>query len=356
MVNRSISKKVISVGPDFNPPLGGIAQVLSYYNSDVFDEFNVIVNSCPGSKLRKLYCALSAFWLLFWKLLASSDLSIVHIHTASNVSFRRSVLFMKLAKLMRRQVIMHIHAGSFKTYYEANRDFVKSNLMKCDRILALSPVWKAFFTQEIGLKHVDVISNLVPFPTLECIKTDPQKKIEALFLGAIKEEKGIFDLLDVLAAHREQLQGHFLLHVCGDGEVDRFLRQVKDNRLEDIVTFEGWVIQEQKVRLLNQCNLQILPSYIEGVPICLLEAMSYGQSIISTRIGGIPSIVEDQVNGILIDPGDKEALWNAIEQHLSHRELLGKFATKSQQVVKNYYPDCVAQQLESVYKQLLAKQ
>lgn len=352
-ISNKISKKVVTIGPTFRPVAGGIAQVMEYYHDYVFDDFQFIANSCPGSKLTKAFCAVKAFAKLL-NLLLVKDIEIAHIHTASKISFRRSVMFAKIGFLFKKKVIMHVHAGSFMDYYRTQPDYVAKYLKRCSKVIALSPVWKEQFEKEIGLTNVEIINNIVPPPVLDKnLAKGSAGCVHALFLGAIKKEKGIFDLVDMIAEHRDELQDEFVLHIGGNEQVDKLLQMIQVKHLESIVKFEGWVEQERKVALMNQCQLLYLPSYIEGLPICILEGMSYGMSIISTKIGGIPSIVEHGKNGFLLTPGDRGELWAATNRMVFDKEKRTDFGKRSLEIINSFYPENIIRQLVELYNNIL---
>lgn len=353
MIDKEIANKVLTIGPSFKPVEGGIAQVMEYYDTDVFSTFRFIANSCPGSKLRKLICAISAYIATFFTLLFHRNIEILHIHTASKVSFTRSMIFAQLGFLFKRKVVMHIHAGSFIQYYEANSEFVEKSLKRCDKVIALTELWKQRFEQQIGLSNVEVINNLVPLPSLCESITKSHDVVEALFLGAIKPEKGIFDLVEVIASHQALLRGKFVLYVGGNEQTERLIAEINRNDIGDIIKFEGWIGAERKVELMNRCSVLFLPSYIEGLPICIMEAMSYGLAIVASNIGGIPSIVKEGKNGCLLQPGDKNKLWQAIQLLTDSATLRHQMGNISKQMIEPYYPDNVALRLEQFYKSLL---
>ena len=123
-----------------------------------------------------------------------------------------------------------------------------------------------------------------------------------------------------------------------------------------MISYEGWISGEHKIRLLNQANAYILPSYNEGLPISILEAMSYQLPIISTKVGGIPEIVKDGVNGYLIEPGNKQQLKSAIDKLIFDKSIRVSMGLTSAQMVSGYLPEYVMNQLSEMYHYILANE
>ena len=113
----------------------------------------------------------------------------------------------------------------------------------------------------------------------------------------------------------------------------------------------GWVGGDKKINLLNWADVFILPSFNEGLPISILEAMSYGLPIISTPVGGIPEVVKD--NGTLVTPGNDGEICSAMKKYVDNHELLMKEGEMSLKIVETYLPEYVMMQLENIYIKLL---
>lgn len=350
MINKETRKRVLTIGCQWKKPKGGIAVVLNSY-SRIFPKFNIIVNSNGKNAIANLLQLLYSLVMTTFRLLFCKSIRIVHIHTASYNSFKRSALFISLARFFKRKVVIHIHGGGFKEYYEKNTSFVHKNLLKCDTIIALTEYWKEFF-EGLGFENVIVVPNVVDSPTIQERKCD-DGKTHILYLGLITKAKGIFDLIDTIYEHKEDLKGNIVLHIGGNGETETLKKMIGDYSLQDIVLFEGWVSGEKKIELLNNADIFILPSYTEGLPISILEAMSYRLPVISTPVGGIPEVIEDGKNGILFTPGDKEALYRAIEKLYTDKEQRKSMGELSYSKVQSYFPDNVSEKLENIYKELL---
>ncbi len=283
-------------------------------------------------------------------LLSNSDIRIVHIHTASNNSFKRSSYFVNLAKRFGRRVVLHIHGGGFREYYNTHPSGILKSLKKADCVLALTDSWKEFFSDQLQLPNVVVVPNIVSNPQIKEVEHDG--RLHLLFLGAIIEQKGIFDLVEVIKEHKDEWDGNLMLHVGGSHEVEHLQRFINDNGLENLIQYEGWVSDDKKIVLLNLMDAYILPSYIEGLPISILEALSYGKPVITTPVGGIPEVINES-NGFLFEPGDREAMYKIINDIVSNPTCLKEKAVNAKKSVDNNFPDRIASVLESVYCELL---
>ncbi len=153
--------------------------------------------------------------------------------------------------------------------------------------------------RSIGVKHVHFVPNGVAIPS---VRLDEADEPFVLFAGRLSEEKGIRDLVEATRG----LQ----LVVAGDGP----LRWLVPDAL-------GFVPHQELERLYDRAAIVVLPSYREGLPVCVIEAMAHGRPVVATAVGGIPELVEDGRTGLLVAPGDAAGLRVALERLLSDAEL-----------------------------------
>ncbi|HEY0895466.1 MAG TPA: glycosyltransferase family 4 protein, partial [Sphingobacteriaceae bacterium] len=177
--------------------------------------------------------------------------------------------------------------------------------------------------------------------------------ITLLFLGLICKEKGIFDLLEVLSRNRRTFSNRVRLVIGGNGEVENLRRVIRENGLEHMVSFRGWVTDHTKHQLMVSSDLFILPSYGEGMPVSILEALSYGKAVIATRVGGIPEIVKHEVNGLLITPGDLTGILHSICYYLNDPLKILRHGQASRPLVRDFYPENVMKKVETLYQSLI---
>ncbi len=347
-MEKTLSEKVLTIGNRSDRPDGGIAQVLYSYRTHIFPVFKSVVNFKRGNVAYKMLVTMLGYVETFFRLLFDRKIKIVHIHTASGNGFKRNIPFVNLSAAMGKKVVLHIHSGRFNDYYEENHELVEKVFSKCAVVVALTKEIKAFYEQ-MGCKKVIVINNIIEYPEIRNI-TFGDDAIHMLYLGVITKTKGIYDLIEVISEHKEEFEGKLILHVGGNKEVEKLQSMIAGHHLENVVKFEGWVSGDNKIELLNKCDVFVLPSYTEGVPISILEALSYGDFIIATNVGGIPEIVNSD-NGILFTPADKNALYAALNKVIKERPF-EKIRQLIKDSAKNYLPDVVGAQLERLYEEL----
>lgn len=342
--------EVLFVGPSYTSR-GGISAVLQLYKENIAP-FHYIKSSTNKGLLVNV-CVLGTLLAKLVFIRCLGRIKILHLHGASQRSFQRKAIVIAWAKILGFKIIFHCHGGGFKDYVE-DRGVrpIKKVLDKCDAIVVLSEYWRNYFTNALKQQRVFVVNNMVNRPRKVYNKADD--KLHLLFLGLITREKGIFDLLEVMCDHKKELKNRCILMIGGSGREENIrslLQYITANELQDLVDYRGWVSRETKESAFGDSNVFILPSYKEGLPISILEAMSHKMPIISTCVGGIPAVVT-ATNGTLMNPGDKSAIWKAIKNYMDNKDLVTKQGKESGKLIESFYPEKVKQQLLSIYSQL----
>lgn len=352
MINKELSKKILTVGPRYKIPLGGIAQLMYNYRQDAFEEYRVIVNSGSKLPLRKAYYLISGLIKFLALMIFDWRIRIVHIHTASNNSFRRSSFFVFLTKVFFRKVILHIHSGDFFDYYDKKKNYIDRVLNMCETIIVLTPMWKKMLIEASGHKNIQVLGNIIPKPFLSKEHYN-DNVVHFLFMARITEAKGVFDLLKTVFENHELLENRAIFHIAGKGMNDELVQKINEYNISDLVKYEGWVSGAAKNSLLNKCDIFILPTHFEALSLSILEAMSYRKPIIATRVGGIPSIVEHNYNGLLFEKGDFQNMINHIMYFIEHPDKITEMGSNSEIIVSQYYPESIVPKLQDIYESLL---
>lgn len=349
------------VGPDYRDHRGGIGAVIGVHKA-LYEKFNFIASHKPlkNSALKTIYFIRQLARLIRF-LLTHREIKVVHIHSSKQGSFYRKLIVACIAKgMFRKKTINHIHSGNFSRFYDSSNPIVKRLirffLKLNDVTIVVSGSWKAYFETVFHLKNVHKLNNIItpPAPNGQYHAAAKNGLVYFLFLGMIHPNKGIFDLLQVLTDHRAELSNRIKLFIGGNGQTGQLMKTIEAAGLEEMVEFKGWVTGSEKDHLFQYSDVFVLPSYFEGSPVAVLEAMSYGAPVISTTVGGIPEIVQPGLNGWLHRPGDQGALLEAILYYINEPENIKKHGACSMQMVKAYYPSSVEPQLTSLYSSLLS--
>nr|WP_282184012.1 glycosyltransferase [Azospirillum sp. OGB3] len=161
--------------------------------------------------------------------------------------------------------------------------------------------------------------NAVPGP-----ETIPERAadgpVRLLFLGRLIKLKGIDVLLDALASDACRSRS-WQLTIAGDGDLETYRAQAKALGLEDRVRFTGWLDQTGCRKELVQAHVLVQPSMFEGLPMSVLEAMANGLTIVATPVGSVGDAIADEETGLLVPPGDRTALAEALARVIDDAEL-----------------------------------
>ena len=283
---------------------------------------------------------------------------VVHIHSSAQVSFYRKSVFFWLARLANCIVIWHLHAPNqdFEAFFDRGgmtRRYINAVFRRCAKIVVLSRSWLALVSRVVSTSRVCVIYNPIPDAGDEPRRTGRDDECRVLYLAHLIQRKGYPLLIRAFAAVAGG-DPRCRLVFAGSGELEEARALARELDIEDKVEFLGWIGDEQRTDELRRATVFALPSYQEGLPMGVLEAMAYGLPVITTPVGGIPDVIEDGTNGILIEPGDEQALAAALRSVIADRgfrEALGDAARDSVQLMN---PADIAAQWQDLYLELSA--
>ena len=329
--------KICMVVPDTDVK-GGIASVVNGYRSFDFGEqyqITYVESYRNGSKIQKLLKALNGY-RLFLKELKQDKPDIVHVHSSFGPSFYRKMPFIYISSWRKIPVINHIHGAEFDTFYEKasprKKRLIAKVYHKCQMLIALSDEWKDHLKQIVPEENICIIENYCRIP--EMIETEKKKQV--LFLGEIGKRKGCFDIPEICEKAFDA-EGAVPVILAGDGDTDQVKDLLKKKEFGKFVQFPGWIRGDVKDRLLRESAIFLFPSYHEGMPMAVLEAMAYGMAIVTTRVGGIPKLIEHEISGFLHEPGDVEGMADSLARLLSDEEKRKKMGMAARQKAVQCY-------------------
>lgn len=335
-MNQTEQIKVCMIVPNADVK-GGIAAVVNGYRSNSFGtdyQISYVESYCNGGKFQKLFKAICGY-MEFIKVLCTGRPDLVHVHSSFGPSFWRKLPFIYMADLCKIPIINHIHGAEFESFYtnasDRKKRIIKKVYGKCKVLIALSGEWKERLALIVPEENVVVIENFCIIPEL-----NEGKKKQILFLGEIGERKGCFDIPAIYAEILKREKNVPLLF-GGDGEIEKVKCLLEAEGVKDGVSFFGWVRGEEKDRLLKESSVFLFPSYNEGMPMALLEAMAYGLAIVTTNVGGIPKLIDHGTNGYLCEPGDIQDIAEKVSELLRDEEKREEFGNAARQKAETCY-------------------
>lgn len=350
-MNIDIFKKVVIVGPDYRAK-GGIATVISCYNHYIPGLSFMKSNSRHGFVFGVINLITLLFKLPFARF---SGKEILHIHSASGKSFLRKSIIVSWGRFFGFKIVFHCHGGMMKEYVErVGVRRVKATLGVCDEVIVLSDSWKIWFEETFQLKNIKVLNNSIDvLPSCGDNKIR-SGKVRFLFLGEVCGRKGVWDLLEAAKNLKLDLGNRFEVIIGGTGEIDVLRFKIEENCLADIVKSVGWITGKEKIRIIESSDVMLLPSYIEGLPVSLLEGFAFGLPAIATTVGGIPDMVTDGMNGSLIPPGDVSALIAAMRDFIENPAKIDKYSINAVKSFEPYSIIKVRDRLREIYEKVLS--
>ncbi len=356
--------RILMIGADLSSN-GGIASVIKCYYSEWqkdLNEFDIILLKTSYYKDKQsayeLFMLFKSIFKIFF-ILTTKKISIVHIHSSSGFSFIRKSLFVIISKIYFKKVVFHIHASKFYSFFIHKntllRFYVHQILKISDLIITLCQDWE--YKLKTNYPNINVITLHNPI----AIKPEASRKnyeqrgtLQILFLGFLIPSKGIFDILKIAKIFYKNNVKNIKFIIAGKGEIENAIIDfINTNSLNDFVKYVGWVADQKKISFLESSDIFFLPSYNEGMPISILEAMSYSLPIISTRIAGIPDMVINGKNGYLYDPGQIEDFINIILHLNNNRLLLNTLAKNSYERSKCFSSKKIFSKLKMLYSNIL---
>lgn len=328
---------------------GGIAAVLNLYEqSAMWKTFHCkwISTHRDGSFIRKLWYLFKSM-AVYVVLLPFYD--IVHIHFSLARSARRKYPFFRLAKLLGKKTVIHLHCGS--QIDDIWNNTYQTMFEQCDCGILLSESLRSKVEDHIGKSDkLKVVYNPCP------IVPDTvgyEKRNQILFSGTLYDGKGYKDLIRAFA---KVAMNHpdWKVVFAGNGEVEQAKSLASESGISEQVELLGWVSGEAKHKAFCEASALCLPSYAEGFPMAVLDAWAYGLPVVTTPVGGIPDVAVDGENMLLFNPGDVDALAMRLERIMSDKRLRQIMSEESVKLANGKFDlVTVTEQVRQIYDELV---
>jgi glycosyltransferase involved in cell wall biosynthesis len=352
---REARVRVLQMGPNLEVR-GGVSSVEQLICDYLPAYVNIqhVPTMHEGAKLSRLVTFARACATLS-RALGTIEPTVVHIHFASRGSTLRKLLLAKMVIHARRPLILHAHGAGFDKFHRKLprivRNAVNRTLQQANVVIALSSYWRDFFIRECELapSQVTVLPNPVRVPA-RCPDRAGRREVQFLHLGRLGKRKGGYDLVHAFTALPDHLRARARLVLAGDGDLDGMRKLAEP--LGDRVRVLSWIDAHERDKLLAESDVYVLPSYAEGMPVSLLEAMAAGLPAITTAVGGIPDVLTHGSEGLLVTPGDRAQLTAAMTQYLNDEPARLAAGKRGHQRAQEFDVHTYARRLADIYQRI----
>lgn len=368
-----MKKNVLMVGP-VPPPYGGIAAVVEeIVNSDLKNEYSFEVfdshEDAPSgfNILKRLPFNIRRF-IKFNRVISQKKFEFAHLHFDIG-SFRGKTLLILTLRLRGVKVLLHLHGTGWDAFYDnvsgSKKFFARTGIRFSNITIVLYDYWVRKIREILPEAQVYVTSNFVQEakPVSQERVAEFRKRfnfsednIVVIFVGLLGWRKGCFDMLKAMPEVLKQRPRVRFVLVGGDdylGEFDSIKQQVIDQGLSDRIFITGQAEREDVPVYMKMSQIFLLPTYREGAPIAIIEAMRSSLPIITTPVGGIPDMVEDDYNGLMIQPGNPEQMASAVIRLVDDPDLRERLGSTALKVFNEKFSSAKAiGQLAGIYKKM----
>jgi glycosyltransferase involved in cell wall biosynthesis len=287
--------------------------------------------------------------------------TLVHINTSLNArAYWRDLAYLIVAKICGARVVYQVHGGALpQEFFGGNRvlaAFLRGTLRFPHAIVVLARAELEAYSRFVPGQQVLLLPNSVDCTSHANRAREPrgpEAPLRLVYIGRLAREKGLDEALRGLALARARGVRTRLV-VAGSGQEAARLKQLTGELgLAGDVSFAGPVFGQDKAALLGKADVSIFASYAEGLPYALLESMAAGVPVIATRVGAVPDVVVDGVHGLLVPPGDSQAIADAIGKLAADGELLSQMSSTCRKwIAAGYSIDRLADRFSRLYSDL----
>lgn len=348
--------RVMQVGPDPSSVggMGAVVATLDHHAILAGNDVDLRTVDSGGGRGRSGYHRFAgALTAVAWE-----EFDVLHLHVATAGSTLRKAVLALLARARRRPYVIHLHGGMYRDWYTglrpAARRAVHRFFSRASAVVTLGPTWSQWATEALGLPEQRIAEVFNGVPEIER-SPDVERADQLLYVGTLGQAKGVHDLCAVAGdlLTREE-HSHWTIAVLGhspDPTVSAALVELRE-RIGDRLITPGTVVGADRDVHYARSRILVLPSYAEGLPLVMLEAMSAELVAVISDVGAVADVLRDGENGRLVTPGDREQLTQVLHELMTDRDLAGRLARGGRHT---YEQKATAQQMLTTIAQVWAE-
>ncbi|MCG5433888.1 glycosyltransferase family 4 protein [Mycobacterium sp. MYCO198283] len=353
---------VVGPAPASATSRGGMATVMSQLldHPDPGVSIRVVATYVDAPPLRRLAVGVAGM-IRAAALVLAGRADVLHVHLAHGGSVVRKAVPLLAARLTGVATVVHAHSYDFPGWFDrlppALRRLVVAAL-RADHWLVLGERLREDYRGRLRLpsQRISVLHNAAPLPEPRPAPRRTGAQLHLVSLGRLGARKGSYDLVAAVAALPGSVRARLRVSLAGDGDVERVAAAAATAGVGETVSVLGWVGASERHRLLCDADLFALPSYEEGLPMALLEAMTYGLAPVTTPVGSIAEVVRDGVDGLLVPPGDRAALTAALQRLVTDDALRRRLGAAAADRAGDFGLTAWYRRLSALWQELVARE
>lgn len=366
--------KILLLSP-LPPPVGGIASwsenILEHYANKYDDLNEEIIHQNTAIKFRditkvstssRLKSGIKEAWFIvktFINNIKKHKPDVVHLTSSASFGLARDLLLASIARFYKVPVVIHFRLGSLPQITRLWEKKLLTNVAKrCAAIIVLDKSTNSFL-QGLGFTNTYTVANPISKSLENQLLNNSgytKEKFDAkkvVFVGHVIKTKGVFELVKACSLLDEVQELLIVGPYENDVKQELLELAAEKNKPSSWLTFAGSVDKQQVLMQMQQASVFALPSYTEGFPNVILEAMAMGCPIATTNVGAIPEMLDAGSNnaaGLVIEPKNALTLKEAIHDLLTDYDKAVLFSDRaSEKVTANYTLNKVCSEYEKVW-------
>ncbi|WP_417308310.1 glycosyltransferase family 4 protein [Devosia sp.] len=271
---------------------------------------------------------LARFMLLMVWLRLTGRLDLLHINLSSHGSTYRKLIIAAFARVLRVPYVLHLHGGNYREFWADSAPLMSRAILSMFNhaagIVVLGSVWRGFVANRApaAADRITVVPNAAPQPSLQPDRGDA---VHILYLGRLSDMKGVPQLGEALAALKDVPGWRATL--AGDGGVEEARHAAQNYDIADRVAIPGWVDSDTVAQLVASADILVLPSFVENLPVSIIEGMAAGLAVVATPVGAVEDIVINNETGLLVETGNVKELTQALHRLIGDSALRQRLGT-----------------------------
>jgi len=367
MIISSSKKSIMLCGPALSAVSGVSTHLNQLLDSPLANEFNLLHFQVGSEgrnegRLGKIWRLLTGpFSFFYCSITKKPDIILLNTSLVPK-AFWRDLINLFIAKMLGIPTVYQVHGGELPERFlgtsRVARWFVGACMTLPNAIVLLAEVERQSYRRIKGIKLISVIPNAIDLSAYSHIKPKDFKAdiLQLGYIGRLADDKGIRESLLALCLLKESGDLSCRYSIAGAGPAENDLRELASKlKLNNDVCFLPPVFDNEKIKFWENTDIFLFPTtHREGLPYTILESLASGTPVITSRVGGIPDIVTDDIHGKFVDPYDVEDIADAIKQLTTDREKLRQMSLRAiERAHENYTVSRLASQFSQIFNKVL---